>query len=102
MKFSYMTIAGKSPWQIILRGAAIPGMIVGACVIIAFIYALFDGSNIASTTKIGVGVGLFFSLLGFFEIVFGILFSSKDIKINSLLVVGYLIVWAACLYVIFF
>lgn len=64
MKFSSMTLEGKSPWQIILRGAAIPGMIVAACALIAAIYALFNGSNIASSTKIGVGLGLFFFSLG--------------------------------------
>ena len=40
-------------------------------------------------------------LFGVLVIVFGILFSSKDIKTNSLLIFGYLIVWAACLYHIF-
>ena len=66
MKFSLMVLDGKPPWQIILRGAAIPGMIVGACAIIAFIYALFDGSNVASTTKIRCRFGtIFLPIWGF-------------------------------------
>ena len=101
MKFPSLTLEGKPPWKIILRGAAIPGIIVGACAFIAYVYALFEGSNIADTTKIGIVLGLFISLLGVFEITIGILFSSKDIKTNALLILGYLLVWGACLYIIF-
>ena len=102
MKFFSFTLQGKTPWQITLRGAAIPGMIVGACTLFAMIFGLFNGSSILSASKIGIALGLFFSLYGGIEIVVvGILFSSKDIKTNSLLALGYLIVWGACLFLIF-
>ena len=102
MKFFSFTLQGKTPWQIALRGAAIPGMIVGACTLFAMIFGLFNGSSILSASKIGIALGLFFSLYGGIEIVVvGILFSSKDIKTNSLLALGYLIVWVACLFLIF-
>ena len=102
MKFFSFTLQGKTPWQIALRGAAIPGMIVGACTLFAMIFGLFNGSSILSASKIGIALGLFFSLYGGIEIVVvGILFSSKDIKTNSLLALGYLIVWGACLFLIF-
>ena len=102
MKFFSFTLQGKTPWQIALRGAAIPGMIVGACTLFAMIFGLFNGSSILSASKIGIALGLFFSLYGGIDIVVvGILFSSKDIKTNSLLALGYLIVWVACLFLIF-
>ena len=101
MKFFSFTLQGKKPWQIALRGAAIPGMIVGACTLFAMVFGLFNGSSILSASKIGIVFGLFFSLYGGIEIVVGILFSSKDIKTNSLLALGYLIVWGAFLFLIF-
>ncbi|MDB2439741.1 hypothetical protein N9W89_13595 [Hellea sp.] len=101
MKFLTLTLDGKPSWRIVLRGAAIPGVIVGACALIAIVYALFNGSDIVDTVKIGIGLGVFFSLFGVIEIVVGILFSSKDIKTNSLLILGYLLVWGACMYIIF-
>lgn len=101
MKLFSFTLQGKTSWQIALRGAAIPGMIVGACTLISMIFGLFNSSSILSASKIGIVLGLFFSLYGGIEIVFGILFSSKDIKTNSLLALGYLIVWGACLFLIF-
>lgn len=101
MKFSPPTLEGKPHWQIILRGAAVPGVIVGTCALIAVVYALFRGSGTVDAAKIGIGFGLFFSLAGVGEIIVGILFSSKDIKTNSLLILGYLLVWGACVYIIF-
>lgn len=101
MKFFPLTLDGKPSWKIVLRGAAIPGIIVGVCALIAIVYALLNGSDIIDSANRGIGLGLFFSLFGVLEIIVGILFSSKDIKTNSLLIFGYLLVWGACVYIIF-
>ena len=100
MKLFSLSLEARPNWHTILRGAAIPGVIVATCVLIATIYSLFKGLNIIDVAKIGVGLGLFFSLFGVVEIVASILFWSKDIKINSLIMLGYLLVWVACIIII--
>ena len=100
MKLPSVSLQGKPAWKIILRGAAIPGMIVATIVIIAAMYAVVTGSPIYETMKIGIIIGLFVSLFTGLEIILTILVSSKDFKTNSLLALGYLLVWVCCIYLI--
>ena len=102
MKLSLKPLKGKPAWQIILRGAAIPGAIVAACVLIGVIYAAIRGFNVEAAMEYGVLAGLFISLVGVLDIVVAIFISSKDIKTNSLLALGYMIVWAICVSIVFY
>ncbi|MGB0907496.1 MAG: hypothetical protein ACPGVT_08380 [Maricaulaceae bacterium] len=96
-----MELKDKPIWQIVLRGAAIPGMIVVFCSVIGAVMAIFNGNDIWQTAKIGVWVGLFFSLWGGLEIMILIVVESKENRTNFSLALGYFIVWASCLFIIF-
>ena len=94
-------LEGKPWWKIALRGAAIPGLIVAACVCIAVLLSYFYGGNLHYHVKIGIYVGLFFSLYGGIEMMIALLFLNEDIRTNGLLAMGYGVVWLVCLFLIF-
>jgi len=102
LSFDRFNLDEKPAWKVVLRGAAIPGMIVGVCAIIGFFYALLNDGDTKGITKIGAAVGLFFSLWGGLEAMISIFFSSENKRTGSYLVLGYAIVWMICIYLILY
>jgi len=103
LNFDKFRLEGKPSWKIILRGAAIPGVIVAACALVGFGMALSNNGDIEQTTKIGVGLGLFFSLWGGLYLVFEII-SARELswRVRRYLCLGYIITWVACISLIVF
>ena len=97
-----LSLDGKPAWKIILRGAAIPGMIVAAFAFIGFLSSFGIDATPIEGAKFGAGVGLFFSLWGGLETMTSIFFLDKNKRLTSLLVLGYAIVWAVSIYFIFY
>ena len=84
-----------------LRGAAIPGVIVAICAIVFSFVGLFvqDG-DVVQTAKIGIGVGVFISLWSGIQAMLGILMSGGSWQIRLYLVLGYFLTWAVSIYLI--
>ncbi len=101
MKFFNFSIDDKPAWKIILRGAAVPGLITGACIIIAVIMAFFQEWDFNNNIKVGVVVGLFFSLWGGLEVAFGLLFWGGSKRTNFYLFLGYMLTWVFSIALIF-
>lgn len=94
-------LKNKHPLLIILRGAALPGIIVAVIVAVAVVMSLLENGDYGTYLSSGIGLGLFFTLWGGIEIMAGLLFQSKDIRTNALLAIGYAMTWAACIFLIF-
>lgn len=101
MKINPFDLTDKAPWQIILRGAAIPGAIIAVCALVGTAMGLFGDGSVKALAKIGIGTGLFFSLWGGLELMAGITFSAEARRKGIYLGIGYFIVWAICLGFIF-
>ena len=101
MKLFSAVSEDQPAWKVILTGAAIPGIILGFCTLFAIILSFARGWDTQSSIGVGVTVGFFFSFYGGLQVMGAIIFQSKGYRSNLFLALGYIIIWAGCLGLIF-
>ena len=100
---NYFELDDKPAWIIICRGAALPGLIVAACGSIGLLYGLLTHGKIIGTFRVGIGIGLFFTLLGALDIIVAILFGDEGkIRTKILFILGFILTWTICVGIIIY
>lgn len=94
-------LEGKPWWKIVLRGAALPGMIVALIALCAAAMSAIKTSEPTYYLKAGIYFGLFATIFGGIGQMLTLIFLSKDIRTNGLLALGYGITWAVCLFLLY-
>ena len=96
-----LELTGKPWWKIVLRGAALPGLIVAAISLCAIIMSVIETGDPIYYLRAGIFFGLFITLFGGIEMMISLLLQSREFRINGLLALGYAITWAFSLIIIF-
>lgn len=89
---NYLNVDRKPAWAVILKGAAVPGIIVTFFAVFMAMIALFSGeTDLLSAMKFGVFISMIFCLVSALYITFELMSLPITIKSKLYLTLGYIL-----------